>query len=182
MKSTLILPTLIIFAASTVNAQSTNTVTVDRPNYSGTRTTVIDPETGTASRDGTLTRKADGAVATREFDRTRTENGVTIQGNATNFAGETRNLDYNRTRTDTGSTATGTFTRRNGEAVTYTGSTTRGDGSFAAQQNVTGANGQSLYARSATTTRTDAGITRSVNATRAPGFHPRAGAGRQRRR
>jgi hypothetical protein len=173
MKFIITISAMAMLAAGSAHAQTSRTATVDGPNYSGTRTTTIDPTTGTASRDGSLTRKSDGAVATRELDRTRTENGVSIQGNSSNFAGETRNLDYNRTRTDTGSTATGSLTRRNGETLTYDASRTRGNGSLTAQQNLTGANGQSLYARTATSTRTATGVSRSVNATRAPGCRAR---------
>lgn len=182
MQSRFILAIIATLGATSATAQTSNTTTIDRPGYSGTRTTIVDPVTGIASRDGTVTRKADGAVASREMDRTRTDSGVAIQGSSTNFAGETRNVDYNRTRTDTGSTATGSFTRRNGDTLTYQSNRTRGDGSFAAQQEVTGANGQSLYARTATASRSDTGVGRSVNVTRAPGFQPRASARAARRR
>lgn len=182
MQSHVAMTLLLLFTATGASAQSSRTSTVDSPNFSGSRTTTIDPATGTASRDGTVVRKSDGAVATRSVDRTRTDSGVTIEGNASNFAGETRSVDYARTRTDTGSTATGSFTRRNGETLTYQGSSARGDGSFATQQQVTGANGQSLYARTATSTRTEAGINRSVNTTRATGFRPRASVRGARRR
>jgi len=173
MKVFLITPALALLAATGAVAQTT-TKTADGPNYEATRTTVIDPTTGTASRDSSVTRKADGATATRQIDRTRTDSGVTIQGSSSNFAGETRSADYNRTRTDTGSSATGSFTRRNGETLTYDGSRTRADGTVTGQQSVTGADGQSLYSRTATRSRTDAGVSRSVNATRAPGVRPPA--------
>lgn len=182
MKMLLSTPAILLFATTSALAQ-TNTKTVDTPNYNGTRTTVIDKAAGTASRVGSLTRKSDGAVATRSADASRTDNGVSVQAQSSNFAGETRSGSYDRTRTDTGATATGSVTRRNGETLNYNGSTTRGDGRVASQQSVTGANGQSLFNRTATTTQSEAGVSRSVNATRAPRFQPRAtmpGRGRRR--
>ena len=86
MESQSILAIIATVVATSATAQTSNTTTIDRPGYSGTRTTIIDPVTGIASRDGTVMRKADGAVASREMDRTRTDTGVAIQGSSTNFA------------------------------------------------------------------------------------------------
>ncbi len=63
MQSRFILAMIATLVATSATAQTSNTTTIDRPGYSGTRTTMIDPVTGVASRDGTVTRKADGAVA-----------------------------------------------------------------------------------------------------------------------
>jgi hypothetical protein len=79
----------------------TRTQTFDGPKFEGSRTVTRDREAGTLSRDVEVTRKSDGAVATRSFDRQRTENGVTASGGATNFKGQTRNWSYERERTKT---------------------------------------------------------------------------------
>lgn len=97
----------------------TRTVTVDTPNYQGTRTTTRDRAAGTVDRDGSLTRLSDGATATRSYDRQRTDNGVAASGSTTRFNGDTRSFDYNRERTARGYRAEGSVTGYNGETYDY---------------------------------------------------------------
>lgn len=165
-------PMLAVALASPATAQTTKTTVVDTPQYNGSRTVTIDREAGTVARDASVTRKSDGALATSEYDRARTETGVTASGSQTGFGGKTRSFDYTRDRTDTGSVATGTVTRGNGETLTYNGTRTRGDGSFAAEQSVTGSDGASLYNRQVTASRADGQVSRSATTTRAQGFRP----------
>lgn len=158
----------------------TRTTTVDRPNYDATQVAVRDPATGTVSRDTTVTRASDGATATRTYDRARTDTGVTASGSATGFAGRTRSFDYERTRTDNGYTASGTATGRNGQTYTATGNRTRTENGFTANQNVVNGAGTTVYNRDAAVSRSGGQINRSVNVTRAPGFHRPNVGGRRR--
>jgi hypothetical protein len=75
----------------------TRTVTIDTPRYEGTRTTTRDREAGTMVRDTEVTRRSDGATASRHVERQRTENGFTVSGNATAFNGATRSFQVTQT-------------------------------------------------------------------------------------
>lgn len=75
----------------------TRTVTFDGPRYQGTRTITRDREAGTVTRDARVTRRSDGAVATRHVELQRTESGVTGSGTVTRFNGETRSFQISRT-------------------------------------------------------------------------------------
>lgn len=97
----------------------TRTRTIDTPRYEGSRTTTIDREAGTIARDGTLTRLSDDAVATRSYDRQRTDTGVTASGATTRFNGDTRSFDYNRGRTARGYRAEGSATGFNDQTYDY---------------------------------------------------------------
>ena len=100
MKKFLFVPALAAVLAIPAFAEPvTKTVTIDRPNYDGTRTIVRDKDAGTLSRDTQVTRASDGATATREYDRTRTADGFTASGSSTNFKGETRSFERTHTRT-----------------------------------------------------------------------------------
>lgn len=174
---------LAIAAAAPAFAQTTHTTTVDRPNYLGTRIVTVDPTTGTYDKDATLTRKSDGATATRTVDGQRTDSGVSISGGSTGFNGKTTSFAYDRTRTATGSTATGTYTGRQGNSYNYNASLVRnGDGSgYQRSQSVTGADGSSLYNRNVVASRTATGTSRTVTTDRAAGFHARGFGGFRRR-
>jgi len=76
----------------------TRTVTIDTPRYEGSRTATRDREAGTVVRDATVTRREDGAVATRHFERRRTAEGVSGSGTATGFNGGTRSFEFSRVR------------------------------------------------------------------------------------
>jgi hypothetical protein len=154
----------------------TKTVTIDKPNFEGTRIIVRDKEAGTLSRDSEVTRKSDGAIATRSYDRARTEDGVTASGSGTNFRGQTRSFNLDRSRTETGSVTTGAFTGRGGNTFDIAGSRNRTDTGFTANQSVTNAAGERVYNRDKSVSRSGGQVSRSVNVTRAQGFKgPRAG-------
>lgn len=79
-------------------APRTRTHSFDGPAYAGTRTTERDFAAGTSARDASLTRKSDGAVATRSVDRVRTDTGWTATGTATGFNGNSRSWTRNFAR------------------------------------------------------------------------------------
>lgn len=156
-------PMLTLLVASPAFAQ-TATTTHDGPYYNGTRTTTVDPATGTYDRDATVTRKRDGATATRSVDGQRTANGVTVSGGTTGFNGRSSSFDYARNRTATGATATGSYTGFGGRTYGYSGQVTRnGDGNgYARSQSVTGPNGGTVWSRNATVSRGAGGVSRSI--------------------
>jgi hypothetical protein len=125
----------------------TRTITIDTPKYEGTKTITRDKEEGTLSRDAELTRKGDGAVATREYDRQRTDTGVTASGSTTRFNGDTRSFDYERTRTAHGYDAEGTLTRFNGQSYDYTAKLRRGEYRVGKSQVLRNSSGQVVAAR-----------------------------------
>lgn len=160
-------------AAPALAEPRTRTVTVDRPNYEGSRTTVRDPQAGLVSHDAKVTRKSDGATATRSYDRARTDTGFTASGSATGFDGKTRSFESTRTRTENGSVTNGTYTGRGGETYTLSGSRARGEGSFTANQNVVkNSSGETIYNRDVRATRANGQVSRSVDVTRKQGVHP----------
>jgi hypothetical protein len=150
----------------------TKTVTIDKPKYEITRTTVRDKEAGTFVRDTEATRKADGATATRHNERARTETGFTASGEATNFAGKTRSYDLTRTRTETGSTSVGSFTRPSGETFTTAGERNRTETGHTSSQSITNAAGAVVYDRDVSVSRANGQVNRSVDVSRAEGFRP----------
>ena len=173
MNKFLLVPALAAILAGPAFAEPvTKTVTIDRPNYDGTRTTVIDKDAGTLSRDTQVTRASDGATATRSFDRARTDTGFTASGSSTNFDGKTRSFEQTRTHTDAGSTSSGSYTTRGGETYTTSGNRARTDTGFTANQNIKDSAGTTVYNRDVTATRADGQIARSVDVTRAEGFRP----------
>lgn len=173
MKTRFAFPMVAMLMAAPTFAQTTKTTTFDNPKYSGTRTTTVDPATKGYSKDAVITRKSDGATATRDVTGQRTDTGATVSGGTTGFDGKTTSFTYDRTRTATGSTATGSYTGRDGQTYAYNGNVTRsGDGTgYTASQSITNASGASLYNRNVTQTRSDAGISRTVTTSHAPGFH-----------
>lgn len=150
----------------------TRTTTWDNDKFSGTRTIVHDRETGTHSRDAEITRKSDGAVATRSYDRQRTDTGFTASGTATGFNGRTRSFDLERTRTHGGSTTSGHYTGRRGETYNLSGSRSRTGNGFVANRNITNSRGATVYNRDVMVARANGQVTRSVNTTRDQGFRP----------
>ena len=125
----------------------TRTITIDTPKYDGTKTYTRDKEAGTFSKDAELTRKSDGATATREYDRRRTETGVVASGSTTRFNGDTRRFDYERTRTGHGYNAEGSLTRFNGETYDYSATLRRGEYRVGRSQVLRNSNGQIVAAR-----------------------------------
>jgi hypothetical protein len=166
--------------ATTVAAEPvTKTVTVDRPNYDATRVIVRDKEAGTLTRDTDIIRERDGATASRDYSRTRTDTGAVVSGSATGFAGKTRSFGYERTRTETGSVTSGTATGRNGQSYALSGNRTRTGSGFTTNQNIVNSgNGRTVYDRNVAVDRSGGNVTRSVDVTRAKGFHRPQGLGR----
>jgi hypothetical protein len=172
MKTMLLIASAAALATTAATAEPvTKTVAVDRPNYDATRTVVRDKDAGTHSRDTDITRDRDGATASRDYSRTRTDSGVSVFGSATGLGGKTRSFDYDRTRTNTGSSTSGTATGRNGQTYALSGTRTRTDTGFTANQNVVNGNGRTVYNRDASLSRSGGNVTRSVDVTRASGFH-----------
>jgi hypothetical protein len=173
MNKFLLVPAIAAILAGPALAEPvTKTVTIDRPNYDGTRTTVIDKDAGTLARDTQVTRASDGATATRSYDRTRTDTGFTDSGSATNFNGETRSFERTRTRTDTGSSTDGSYTTRGGETYTTSANRNRTETGYTANQNIKDSAGATVFNRDVAATRADGQVTRSVDVTRAEGFRP----------
>lgn len=172
MKASFLLMSIAALSASTAFAEPvTKTVTVDRPNYEGSRVIVRDKAGGTLTRDTDVTRKSDGATASRDYSRTRTDTGVVASGSETGFAGKTRSFDYERTRTDSGYTATGTTTGKGGRTYSYEADKVRTGTGYTSGKTVTGPRGRTLYNRDVAVDRTGGIVTRSVDVTRAKGFH-----------
>ena len=137
----------ILMAPAAAADPVTKTITVDTPRYEGTKTITRDHEAGSLSRDAELTRKSDGAVATRDYDRQRTDTGVTASGSTTRFNGDTRSFDYDRTRTAHGYDATGTVTGFNGNSYDYSAKLRRGEYRVAKRQVLRNENGRVVAAR-----------------------------------
>src|SRR5262245_21728929 len=125
----------------------TRTVTIDTPRYEGTRTVTRDQEAGSLSRDTDVTLKSDGATASRDYDRQRTDTGVTESGSTTRFNGDTRSFDYERTRTAHGYNATGTVTGFNGNTYDYSAKLRRGEYRVGRTQVLRNDSGQIVAAR-----------------------------------
>jgi hypothetical protein len=89
--------------AAALAEPATRTVTFDGPRAEGTRTVTRDREAGTLVRDTQVTRRSDGATASRHYERQRTETGFTASGTATGFNGGTRSFEVTRTRGAEGS-------------------------------------------------------------------------------
>jgi hypothetical protein len=159
----------------------TRTQTFNGPKFEGSRTVTRDREAGTLSRDVEVTRKSDGAVATRSFDRRRTDDGVTASGSATNFKGQTRDWSYERSRTENGYTASGTSTGFNGQNYTFSGNGARTENGFNRSQTLRNGAGETLYDRQVAVSRANGQVSRQVNVTRAEGFRPNRAGPRRRR-
>ena len=179
MKSLLFIAPLAAFVALPAHAQSSRTVTVDRPNYEGTRTVTRDGQ-GSISRDTDVTRKSDGATASRDYDRTVTADGWTASGSATGFAGRTRSFDAAHTRGGGSASTTATATGPNGGTLNYAGARTRTGTGYTRSQSLTTGSGRSLYARDVEVSRANGQVSRSATTSRAIGFHPRARGFRRR--
>ena len=136
-----------LFAPAALADPVTKTVTIDTPKYEGTKTYTRDTDEGTFSKDAELTRKSDGATATREYDRQRSETGVTASGSTTRFNGSTRSFAYERTRTAHGHNAEGTLTRFNGQTYDYDAKVRRGEYRVGRSQVLRNSSGQMVAAR-----------------------------------
>lgn len=165
------------FALPAAAQDETRTRSYEGPNASGSVTTTVNRETGTATRDREVTNLNTGNTASSSAVRQRTETGSTIGVVQTGPQGNSRSLEGERVRSDNGSTFTGTATGRRGETYGLSGSRSRdGQGNSAASQSVTNSAGETLAARSRVTARSDGQVSRSVTRTRAEGVSrpPRA--------
>ena len=82
----------VLIAPAALADPVTKTITIDTPKYEGTKTITRDKEEGSLTRDTDVTRKSDGATASRDYTRTRTAHGYNAEGTLTRFNGET--YDY----------------------------------------------------------------------------------------
>lgn len=157
-------------AAPLAAQEKTRTKTYEGPHVTGTQTTTVNPETGTATRDRAVTNVETGKTATSSAVRQRTETGSTIGVVQTGPNGGTRSLEGERVRTEGGSTFTGTATGRGGQTYGLAGSRSRdGQGNSQASQSVTNAAGETLAARDRVTTRSGGQVNTTINKTRAEG-------------
>lgn len=171
MKKQSLIAAAALLAATAAYAQPvTRTKTVDGANYDATRTTTRDKAAGTFTRDTDVVRARDGATASGNYSRTKTDSGVSVSGSQTGFGGRTRSYGYDRTRTDTGSTTTGTATGRGGQSYTLSGNRTKTDSGFTTNRNVVNSEGRTVYNRDTVVSRSNGNVTRSVDVTRAKGF------------
>ena len=106
-----------------------------------------DPEAGLRTLDATLTRKEDGAVATRYRETQRTDTGALISGNSTRFNGDTRSFEGERVRTENGYRTTGSGTGYNGNSFTYDARGRRTPNGFDRQQRVRNSDGDVVAGR-----------------------------------
>lgn len=139
-------------AATPALAQQSRTVTVDAPRYEGTRTSEYDRDARTLTSETDLTRKSDGATASSNLVRQRTEEGITRERASSDFHGRTSNTSYQRRRTADGWESEGQHVRRNGSVADYTGQGTRTDTGYTAHQ-TRSVNGQPRGSRTVEVTR-----------------------------
>lgn len=123
------------------------TVTIDTPRFDGTRTTTRDREAGTLARETSLTRASDGAVATRSFDRQRTDAGALLSASSTRFNGDTRSFDGERTRTARGYRTEGRVVGFNGESYDYRAAGRRTPNGFVRRQSLRDGDGDLVAGR-----------------------------------
>lgn len=165
MKFLILSSAVLLALPAAASAQQGRTVTFEGPRYEGSRTTTIDRQAGTVSRDGQLTRLSDGAIATRSYDRQRTEAGSVSRGSTTNFQGQTRGFDFARTRTARGYRGEGTATGYDGQTYELRSAGRRGpNGGFVRRQSVRNSEGELVAGRRVTVRRGEAGgVTRRVH-------------------
>ncbi|MDG2534682.1 hypothetical protein P6144_13550 [Sphingomonas sp. HITSZ_GF] len=166
MKSLLCIAPLALIALP-AHAQSTHSTTVDRPNYEGSRTVTRDGQ-GSVSLDSSVTRKSDGATASRDYDRTRTDSGWTASGSTTGFAGRT--AGFNASHSHGGGTAStsasASATGFGGRSVNYQASAARTGNGYTRSADLTGGNGRLLHSRDVSQSRGNGYFSRSVSTSR----------------
>ena len=172
MRKLITLSLVAMLTTSPALAEGTKTVTIDNDKVSGSKSVTRDGS-GNINIDGTLTRKSDGATATRVYDRSKTDNGWTASGERTGFEGQSRSFEYERQRTESGFEASGTAQNSRGDSYNYSAYGTRGDDSRERGRTVT-RNGSVVYNRLDTAERNDSGqIVRNSTVTREPDFRPK---------
>lgn len=85
MKRLLFIAPLALIALP-AHAQSSHSTTVDRPNYQGSRTVTRDGQ-GNVSRGTSVVRKSDGAIASHNYSRVRSDGGWSASRASTGFGG-----------------------------------------------------------------------------------------------
>lgn len=174
MKHLIILPLLGLAVSSPLLAQEqSKTVTIDTPRFEGEKTITRDRAAGDYSNSAELTRKRDGAVATSDYNRSRTDNGWVADGSQTDFQGRTRSFDYQRERTENGFRANGSATTRRGETYDYDAGRRRTENGYVAGRRVTDSDGKTVYGKKVRVKRTDQGVSRKVKVRRDANFKPR---------
>ncbi|OYW44533.1 MAG: hypothetical protein B7Z08_09355 [Sphingomonadales bacterium 32-68-7] len=127
---------LILAAAGLITtpalAQQSRTTEFDNARFEGTRT--VERADGTLTRDTDVTRKSDGATASSDFTRQRSEDGVSRDRIATDFQGRTATSTYDRERTPNGWSAEGQRVQRDGDVIDYTSRGVRGPNRVAVRQ------------------------------------------------
>ena len=114
---------------------------------------------------GELTRLSDGAVATRSYDRQRTDTGSVSSGSTTNFQGQTRGFGFERTRTARGYRGEGTATGYDGQSYELRSAGRRGpNGGVVRRQSVRDGEGELVAGRRVAVRRSEAGgVSRRVH-------------------
>lgn len=165
MKFVILTSAVLLALPAAASAQQGRTVTFEGSRYEGTRTTTVDRQAGTVSRDGELTRLSDGAVATRSYDRQRTDTGSVSSGNTTNFQGQTRGFGFERTRTARGYRGEGTATGYDGQSYELRSAGRRGpNGGVVRRQSVRNGEGELVAGRRVAVRRSEAGgVSRRVH-------------------
>ncbi len=180
MKAIYFLTAALLLTPATALAQETKVRTGSGPNGSATQTTTIDKEAGTVDRNTVVTRASDGATATRDVNRIKTDTGSTVTVDATNFQGETRSAERVRTRTENGSTMTGTGTTFDGRSYGVSGERARTDNGYTASQRVTGSDGSTVASRDVVATRENGRVNRQVTTDRPQRERPQRSSRRAR--
>lgn len=145
------------------------TVTIETPRFEGSRTVTRDREAGLLSREAELTRLSDGAVASRDYQRQRTESGIVASGSKTRFNGDTRSFEYERNRTPNGYVASGSATGFNGKSYSYDARFRKGENGWARGQIVRNSDGKPVAGRKTIVRRADNGTVHRRSVTRRPG-------------
>jgi len=155
----------VTLGATIVSAQEqTRTRSYEGPNLSGTVTTTVNPETGTATRDRTATNRNTGNSATSNAVRQRSDSGSTLNVVQTGPRGNSRTLSGERVREGGQSSFTGTATGRGGQAYGLEGQRSRdGRGNFSTTQSVTNSAGETVATRQRSRSVNNGEVSRSVS-------------------
>ncbi len=170
MKYLIALPLAALAFAASANAQTSKTVTVEKPKGSVTKTVTRDE--GNLTVNAIATRASDGATATHNRERTKTEDGVSGSGSQTGFNGKTRSYEYDRVRTEDGFTTTGSATDKQGRNYEYDAYGRKTETGRENSRTVL-RDGEQVYNRTGNVSRADGQVTRDVSVTRAQDFRPK---------
>ena len=155
-----------VLAAAPAAISQTRTITVDTPNYYGERVVTRDRDAGLTTRNSTVTRKADNAVATSNWERQRTDTGALLSGSQTNFRGQTRTFEGERQRGNGRYRTRGTITRPNGNEFDYRAQGRRTQNGWVRRQRVRNSEGETVARRNVRVRRDGNTVTRRVTSGR----------------